>query len=210
MNLKFVMVLLFSFFITAKLQAEEWIFHLKPNEIKMESSTVLRTPQWFRERNKNSTYICNLSFFTTKTYVGPYKDDSVTSNSNKKRWPVLYVSETNSEILKWNETRTFDYKYMVSGFPLLIQNTNKLKVGKTYFHKRNCPRTAMGVLGDGRIVLYITTASNIQKLQNRMFELGCVSALNLDGGSSTFLLKNGELTFPKRLHRRYPNVLIFD
>ncbi len=210
MNLRFVLVLLFSFLTISFVKAEEWVFTLKPEHIRMESSSVLRTPQWFRDKNKNATYIANLSFFTSKTFVGPYKDDSVTSSLNKKRWPILYISKFQSEILKWNEIPKIDYKYMVSGYPLLIQNGERVKVGKTYFHKRNCPRTAMGILKDGNILVYITTASNILKLQNRMFELGCISALNFDGGSSTFLLKNGELAFPKKLNRRYPNVLIFD
>jgi hypothetical protein len=190
--------------------SSEWFFILKPNEIKMESSVVMQTPAWYYKKiatTKDFYYIANLSFFTTKTFVGPYKDSLVVSNVNKKRWPVLYISNDKSEILTWKETPNFNYTYMASGYPLLIQNSAKSKLGKTYFHKRRCPRTAIGIMPNGNVLVYVTNSANIQSLQNRMYELGCVSALNFDGGGSTFLLGNGESIFPKKSSRRYPNVL---
>ncbi len=58
------------------------------------------------------------------------------------------------------------------------------------------PRTALGVRSDGNVVLYTvdgrrsghSIGSSLQDLAYRMLELGCVEAVNLDGGGSTALL----------------------
>jgi prepilin-type processing-associated H-X9-DG protein len=42
-----------------------------------------------------------------------------------------------------------------------------------------------------------------------MVELGCSSAINFDGGGSTFLFVDGNMIFPNKLSRTFPNVLIW-
>jgi len=200
-------LLLLSSFSTAI--SNEWIFKVKAKHIIMESSYVNQTPKWFSKNHDVETFMCNLSFFTSKTFVGPYKDSRIESDKNSKRWPVLYISESNSTILRWNEKPEFAYNYKASGFPLLISNSEKVKVSKSYFSRRNCPRTAIGILPTGDILIYITKKSNIVNLQSRMYELGCVSALNFDGGGSTFIFEGGKEMYPNKVARRYPNVLIW-
>ncbi len=61
-------------------------------------------------------------------------------------------------------------------------------------------RTAVGVTGSGKL-LFITihTPINLNKLAHIMMRLGCVDAMNLDGGSSCGLYSNGQyITLPKR------------
>jgi hypothetical protein len=174
----------------------------------MESSSVRKTSHWFKEK-RGAMSMSNLSFFTTKTFVGPYKDTSITSHKNSKRWPVLYLSKSNIKILRWNESPDFEYSYMASGFPLLIQAGEKQRIVNTHFARRNCPRTAVGILKNGDVLIFISSAATLKRLQEKMIELGCVSALNFDGGSSTFFYVNGIEEYASNKGNRYPNVLIW-
>lgn len=61
------------------------------------------------------------------------------------------------------------------------------------FEAGTAPRTAVGIKADGSIVFYVidgrqkgySTGVQIKTLAKRMAELGCVDAINLDGGGST-------------------------
>ncbi len=63
----------------------------------------------------------------------------------------------------------------------------------TQFEAGTAPRTAVGIKADGSIVFYVidgrqpsvSTGVQIKTLAQRMKELGCVDAINLDGGGST-------------------------
>ncbi|MBQ7975190.1 MAG: phosphodiester glycosidase family protein, partial [Clostridia bacterium] len=63
----------------------------------------------------------------------------------------------------------------------------------TQFEAGTAPRTAVGIKADGSIVFYVidgrqpsvSTGVQIKTLAKRMKELGCVDAINLDGGGST-------------------------
>jgi len=204
--LTIILTLLVSSYIP--LNSKDWTFFVKTHEIRMESSSVRKTSLWFKEK-RGAMSMCNLSFFTTKTFVGPYKDTSIVSHKNSKRWPVLYLSNTSIKILKWNESPDFEYNYMASGFPLLIQDGEKQRVINSHFARRNCPRTAVGILKDGTVLVFISSASTLKSLQDKMLELGCISALNFDGGSSTFYYQNGVEEYSSNKGNRYPNVLIW-
>lgn len=67
----------------------------------------------------------------------------------------------------------------------------------------NAPRTAIGVTADNRLVLLVCEGRNMtagvagfttDKLAAIMKRLGCVEALNLDGGGSSCMLVNGHET----------------
>ena len=63
----------------------------------------------------------------------------------------------------------------------------------TKFEAGTAPRTAVGVRADGTIIFYVvdgrqsnlSTGVQLKTLAQRMSELGCVEAINLDGGGST-------------------------
>jgi hypothetical protein len=204
--LTFILVLIVSSYIP--LNSKDWTFFVKTHEIRMESSSVRKTSLWFKDK-RGAMSMCNLSFFTTKTFVGPYKDTSITSYKNSKRWPVLYVSSSNAKILKWNENPGFDYSYMASGYPLLIENGEKRKIYNTHFARRNCPRTAVGIMKNGDIAVFVSSAATLKRLQDKMYEMGCQSVLNFDGGSSTFFYIDGNEEYSSNKGNRYPNVLIW-
>lgn len=67
----------------------------------------------------------------------------------------------------------------------------------------NNPRTAIGSTSDGRIILFVCEGRNmtantpgftLEETAKILLDLGCVEALNLDGGGSTCMLINGKET----------------
>ena len=95
----------------------------------------------------------------------------------------------------------------VGGGPVLIQN-KELKItnneersfaGKAINDKH--PRTAMGYTADNRIIILVIEGRNLAaggatltQTEQILKDLGCVEALNLDGGGSSCLLINGKQT----------------
>ncbi len=70
---------------------------------------------------------------------------------------------------------------------------------------RRHPRTAMGVLGDGRVILFVvdgrqpyhSLGMTLPELAEALRQLGVVDAMNLDGGGSTTMVVAGRLiNFP--------------
>lgn len=87
---------------------------------------------------------------------------------------------------------------MVSGAPRLVKNgradTSK-DTGFTdsKFTTQATPRSAVGATGDGRLLLVTTPSATIGQLRELMLELGCVDAVNLDGGASVGLWCRGQM-----------------
>jgi hypothetical protein len=206
--MKILTIILTLLSIYIPLNSKDWTFTLNANDIRMESASVNKPPLWFKKERGGFT-MCNLSFFNSRGFVGTYKDTSVQGQRGYKKWPSLYLSNTNAEILKWDEKPSFNPIYIASGYPLLLKNKEYSKLPKTYFARRNCPRTAVGIKNDGKVIIYITTSSTLANLQRRMLELGCISAINFDGGGSTFVFVDGVMLHPNKLSRTFPNVLIW-
>ncbi len=96
-------------------------------------------------------------------------------------------------------------EFIVSGGPLLLWNGRRLEepekesISRVFFLARH-PRTAAGVRADGTL-LFVTVdgrrakesvGMSIPELTDLMLELGCVSAINLDGGGSTTMVIEGK------------------
>lgn len=88
-----------------------------------------------------------------------------------------------------------DVTYAVGGDELLVENGTANKDFQLDSAKRRAARTAVGLKKDGTLVLYAidggqsgySAGLTLQELAARMEELGCETALNLDGGGSTTL-----------------------
>ncbi len=96
-------------------------------------------------------------------------------------------------------------EFIVSGGPLLLWNGRRLEepekesISRVFFLARH-PRTAVGARADGTL-LFVTVdgrrakesvGMSIPELTDLMLELGCVSAINLDGGGSTTMVIEGK------------------
>lgn len=90
-----------------------------------------------------------------------------------------------AERYDWNEA-----KHVMSSIGGRLINNGAIGSG---FATGTAPRTAVGIKGNGNIIFYTidgrqtgySTGITIKTLASRMQELGCVDAINLDGGGST-------------------------
>lgn len=86
-----------------------------------------------------------------------------------------------------------DVVYAVGGDEMLVTNGTAGTSFQLDSAKRRAARTAVGLKADGTLVLYTVDGGQsgysggvtLAELAARMVELGCVTALNLDGGGST-------------------------
>lgn len=116
------------------------------------------------------------------------KKSTVAAITNDGR--LLAGAYTTQELLQKNvvEALSFD--------PVLIQNGIKIDVPGT----GTSPRTLIGQRADGAIVMVVLdsksgtrVAATTQDAQDVMAKLGCMTAINLDGGKSTTMYYNGEV-----------------
>jgi exopolysaccharide biosynthesis protein len=157
----------------------------------------------------------NLSFFTSKTYVGIYKDKIRSTYSSKKQWPFFFIKNGEAFIYdgkSWGQDFNLkltgtDVEYIASGYPILLQGGKKTKINKSFFSRRKCPRTAIGIHPNGSIFLYVTTSATLKDVQSYFTSIGCTDAINFDGGGSTFLYLDGIKVHSSNQGRSYPNIL---
>ena len=81
--------------------------------------------------------------------------------------------------------------YAVGGGDLLVENGSVCSGFQLDSAERHAARTAVGIRADGQVVVFAADKSStsggltLPELASRMAELGCVQAVNLDGGGST-------------------------
>lgn len=109
------------------------------------------------------------------------------------------------------DATAFEAKTAIGAGPVLIKNGKIRNTGdEELFQKtedvgyaKTNPRTAIGRTADGRIVLFVCEGREMtegvagyttEEVAKILLDLGCVEALNLDGGGSTCMLVNGKET----------------
>ncbi|MEJ8819869.1 phosphodiester glycosidase family protein [Lacibacter sp. H407] len=123
---------------------------------------------------------------------GFYKDSSST----------VFRKELLHQSVKWK------MQTAIAGGPALIQNgkvavsnnQERMFIGKAIDDKH--PRTAMGYTTDGKLIILVVQGrmpgvaegASLTQLAKLLLDLGCVEALNLDGGGSSTMLVNGKET----------------
>jgi hypothetical protein len=122
--------------------------------------------------------------------------------------------------VRWKKVKT-----AVGGGPVLVKDgvvfiandIERMFAGKAMEDKH--PRTAMGYTADGKLVVLVVQGrfpglaegADLRSLAVMMIKLGCVEALNLDGGGSSCLLVNGKETIKpsdKGVQRPVPAVFM--
>lgn len=90
-------------------------------------------------------------------------------------------------IYKWNYLNGLKYPDFIGGFGLLLQN-GEVKITNPMPDKNG--RTALGITADGELVIMVIgkedfNACNTDELAQKMRQLNCVNAINLDGSYSS-------------------------
>lgn len=215
-NIFITLVFLFTAIVTSS--SSDWTFEINPKNIKMFSADKLQRPKWYLDSFKVKNMV-NLSFFNSKTYIGPYKDDRVVSFNFKRRWSFFTIENGEAFIYdgkSWGQsvnptfTNGLEPNYVVSGYPVLVRDGQRTKITKSFFSRRRCPRTAIGIHPNGSLILYVTSSATLKELQSYFLSMGCTDAINFDGGSSTFLYLDGKKVYSSNQGRSYPNVLSWE
>lgn len=135
-----------------------------------------------------------------------------------KRWPYAFESRPviakggtsdpsfkdlhTVEQWKWWKMRT-----AIGGGPVLVQDgavfiTNKEEQLFSYEHIDRHPRTAVGYTRNRRMIILViqgrfpgvAEGATLEEEARMLIDLGCVEAMNLDGGGSSCMLINGKET----------------
>jgi len=139
--------------------------------------------------------------------------DSTKTRAYVSQIPVKPVKDSNrfighSKARKEFSLKKWKMKTAIGGGPVLLQNgkvfisndDERRFAGKAILDKH--PRTLMGYTSDGRLIIMviqgrmtgIAEGASLEQEAQLMLELGCVEALNLDGGGSSCMLINGKET----------------
>ena len=109
---------------------------------------------------------------------------------------------------------------LVQGGRIKITNNEELKFTGKAINDLH-PRTCMGYTSDGYLIIMviqgrfpgIAEGATLQQEAKLLVNLGCVEALNLDGGGSSCMLVNGKETIKpsdKGVERPVPAVFIIN
>lgn len=134
------------------------------------------------------------SAYATQTVINNFKDS--------------VAHHTEKEMLAKGSFKKWKMQTAVGGGPVLIQNgeiqiTNNEELkftGKAINDKH--PRTAMGYTKDGKLIFMViegrfpgkAEGATLTEEAQMLKQVGCIEALNLDGGGSSCLLINGKQT----------------
>jgi exopolysaccharide biosynthesis protein len=153
----------------------------------------------------------------------------ITDSVSKISWPEVnrqtslvagHSGKTSSSFKKWK------VKTAIGGGPVLVQN-GEVKISNNEERKfggraalNREPRTAIGYTKDHKIIVWVCegrsdSAAGLSLIQEAeiLKDLGCVEALNLDGGGSSCMLINGKETntpSSKGVQRPVPSVFLIE
>ncbi len=114
--------------------------------------------------------------------------------------PAVGAAVTMEYYLPQADAEGFTYDGLVSivsGAPRLVQDgaiVTDLEPGFTEerFTTAISARTAVGIHSSGKLLLVSASSASIQQMREVMLSLGCVDAINLDGGASCGMYYDGE------------------
>ena len=165
-------------------------------------------------QNNNAVAAINGGAFVDKTSVvwtgtGAFPDGIVMSEgktiwnsvTDKDGTPLFGITDKGVLIVgkySENELKKLNIKEALSFKPILIVNGKKTDLSKEL--PGMASRTAIGQKKDGSIILLVidgrqlgSLGASFQEVQEIMFKLGAINAINLDGGRSTTMYYNGEV-----------------
>lgn len=183
---------------------------------------VLKTTETFG-KELNAIAAINGTFFDIKNggsvdYIkvnGNVVNENRLDKNNKRarhQQAAVVIENGSLSIKKWDGTDIWEQsltaKDVMNSGPLLIYNQQPEELDTTAFTKLRHPRSAVGVKADGKVILLTvdgrqenSAGMSLPELTKLMKWLGCVSAINLDGGGSTTLWvssapENGVVNYP--------------
>ncbi|MEO7531356.1 MAG: phosphodiester glycosidase family protein [Sediminibacterium sp.] len=158
-------------------------------------------------------------------YTDTSESNAYASQTVINAWKDSVSRHTKKEMLHAGNFKKWKMITAVGGGPVLVQkseiaitNNQELKFGGKAIDDKH-PRTAMGYTANGKLILMViegrfpgkAEGATLTQEARMLKEVGCVEALNLDGGGSSTLLINGKPTITpsdKEGQRPVPAVFI--
>ena len=158
--------------------------------VKVENS-VITTVQDVPENTSVAIPQNGFLMFFGKNYTSTYYFSTPVTGETVTMTPTLFTSDS--------EGFTMDnVSNIVSGGPRLVKNGDICTTLEDFyktsrFTTEATTRTAIGRDSKDNLIIISTPKATIQQLRELMHTLGCVDAINLDGGASTALAVNGKI-----------------
>lgn len=184
--IKTILTMVLVAIMTTHASSEEWIRILDPSSVRISISPTKKVVELETWKIRGHRNFINLSFWGSRGPIGRLYVDSIDHGWGKRTWPVFSLAPFVGEHTGGDITCGF------AGSNVLVRNGKAVRQGRSFFARRNCPRTGIGVTDDGMIVVIVTTRSTLKNFARRFVENEVVFAINVDGGSSTMFVENGE------------------
>ena len=162
--------------------------------------------------------------YTDSSVVYPYASQDVIANfKDSITHPSKQLMLSKGSFKKWKmQTAVGGGPVLVKDGEIQVTNNEELKFGGKAINDKH-PRTAMGYTKDGKLIFMVIAGRTPNKYEGATLtqeaqmlkDIGCIEALNLDGGGSSSLLINGKQTIipsdkegGKAVERAVPAVVI--
>ncbi len=162
---------------------------------------------------KNEVKRDSINYQIALAAIGFTQDDKIdvswvtSRNDTIFSWEKPFKNSPNQPVqnLDYNQAKIWEVEDAMSAGPNLVSNgkINITSDQEAFFGTsipKTHPRTAAGYTKDGKLILMVidgrqekSRGVNLPELAHLMLELGCVEALNLDGGGSSTLVVNNQL-----------------
>ncbi len=147
-------------------------------------------------------------------YIGSFVDEGLYYNGSARMYPTIVFWKENLKLtmeMSPNQKRHADYQrdaYFAVGVPWSLIDKGKIdfkftknELIKAFGHPyQKHPRTLLGQKANGNIVWVVvdgrsksSSGINITQSANLMQKLGCIIAVNLDGGGSSEMIVNDKI-----------------
>lgn len=141
---------------------------------------------------------------TSQHPVKPFRDSSagITLTTVHRKTAAVRFGQSEPVFRPWRvQTAIGGGPVLIQNGQIFITNNEELMFAGSAVNDKH-PRTAIGYTSDGKLVMLVVEGrapgkaegASLVQLAAMMKELGCVEALNLDGGGSSCLLVNGKET----------------
>ncbi|MBW6498114.1 MAG: phosphodiester glycosidase family protein [Bacteroidales bacterium] len=129
--------------------------------------------------------------------------------------PLQYICEDPNPLpvpLKADGFQYEDIAYGIGGGPMLIKD-GEINIdycegvwwGSGVFLTDFRPRTAVGFTAEKKVIMFVTNSMKIGDVAQELLDLGCVGAMNLDGGGSTAMAVGNQSIYTQG--RAVPSIL---
>jgi Phosphodiester glycosidase len=151
--------------------------------------------EWIDRGNKN---FINLTFFEpngkpTANFFSNSINHGAKLDTLGKRWPMMVIKPELKIIDNISEN-----PYPIeafSGSASLIENGVIIKHTQGNKDAELRPRTGIGITSKNEIIVMVTPSSDLIRFANKLLDAGAYHAINMDGGSSSLFVRNGQVLF---------------